>query len=780
MKRPFPAYKGDKPFVFVSYSHRDSASVFREISRLREQGFNIWYDEGIEVGREWREEIATAISGAKVLLYFVTPDSVTSENCRNEVNFAADEQIPIVTVYLKPTELPGGLRLTLSNRQAINRFDLSKADYINKLSQSLAAQTGNTLSPATAGKKPAWRWLQITVPLAVVLLLGVGFAINIVGPATQTPAVTTQSVSPEARLRSIAVLPFNNLNQDPAFDSVSDGIALDLVNGLSKIHDIRVAAATSSFAFKNQYSNVSEIGRKLKVDTVLEGSVRIIDDVARITVQLLLVEDGYQIWSESYDRPFSNVLELQDSVVAEVLNSVRLHLIDKAAVDSGEVTLGAYNLYLVARDNMRARTEGNLRQAKLQFKEALALDPEYAPAWSDLARTVILLSDLQYGDQPFVEAKAEAQQLLKRAFELEPDLASGLATEGFLYLNEGKQMEALANFHRAIADDHNDAYAHFQIAEIMAEIGNFDASLQSLEKAYQLDPRHPVIQYRLVTYYLSLKNFDGVKASVRPDQALLADALIDFRLRREAAGIEKATRYLELDEAGFAGVHLRMELARRYYYQLKNIDMAQQTISKTNTFAGRVYFQALEYPKVAYQLLRQIPDGYHTRFSRYLLVRSQLLTGRFEDSLETIGYQSVETMPIRGQVYLGLPGNELTLAFFAAYSLHELGRTDEAMALQKELMRYHRLAIEQGEPPGYFRHLARLETLAGNQERAVTLLQEALENAALDWTDLANPWYDVLRDMPGFIAIEQALYDHMNQQRQALGWQPVPLPDQPN
>lgn len=131
----------------------------------------------------------------------------------------------------------------------------------------------------------------------------------------------------EQRLRSVAVLPFQDLSQELADGSVADGVTLDLVTGLSKIHAIRVPASTSSFAFKGRYQNVSEIGKQLKVDTVLEGSVRIIENRARVTAQLLLVEDGYQIWSESYDVQFTDVLDLQDQVTAKILDSVRLHLI---------------------------------------------------------------------------------------------------------------------------------------------------------------------------------------------------------------------------------------------------------------------------------------------------------------------------------------------------------------------------------------------------------------------------------------------------------------------
>jgi hypothetical protein len=122
MDRPFPAYKGDEPYIFVSYSHSNESAVFPELVWLKEGGFNVWYDEGIEGGTEWREELGQAILRAELFLYFVTPDSVQSENCRKELNLAIDEHIPTLAVHIKQTELPAGLKLTLSDRQAIQKY----------------------------------------------------------------------------------------------------------------------------------------------------------------------------------------------------------------------------------------------------------------------------------------------------------------------------------------------------------------------------------------------------------------------------------------------------------------------------------------------------------------------------------------------------------------------------------------------------------------------------------------------------------------------------------
>ena len=126
MDRPFPAYKGDDAYIFVSYSHSNAPDVFPELTRLSGQGFNVWYDEGIEAGTEWRDEIGKAIKNASLFLYFVSPESARSENCRKEVSFADKEHIPIVTIYLKSTALPEGLDLTLSDRQAILKYEIPK------------------------------------------------------------------------------------------------------------------------------------------------------------------------------------------------------------------------------------------------------------------------------------------------------------------------------------------------------------------------------------------------------------------------------------------------------------------------------------------------------------------------------------------------------------------------------------------------------------------------------------------------------------------------------
>ena len=133
MDRPFPAYKGDDPYIFVSYAHEDTVEVFPELKWLKDQGFNIWYDEGISPGSTWREELAGAIEACDLFMLFVTPSSATSDNCLKEVNYALDEGRGILAVHLKSTDLSKGLTSCLSDRQAILKHELTNQEYKEKV-----------------------------------------------------------------------------------------------------------------------------------------------------------------------------------------------------------------------------------------------------------------------------------------------------------------------------------------------------------------------------------------------------------------------------------------------------------------------------------------------------------------------------------------------------------------------------------------------------------------------------------------------------------------------
>ena len=282
MDRPFPAYSGEEPHLFVSYSHLDSLAVFPELIWLREKGINIWYDEGIKAGSEWRQEIGTAIKSASVFLYFVSPESVLSENCRREVSFADKEKIPIIAVHLRASALPEGLDLTLSDRQAIFRYQLSREKYREKLISGITDNLhGNRpmvplIRPAVLGFYTKYAPISM---IALVMMVG-GYLLlvskndNPVNlPADETSAVTQDpsDARPDmlkTRSPSIAVLPFVNISGDVANEYFSDGLSGELLSLLAAIKELHVVARTSSFAYKGKDLDVRELGRLLNVQHV--------------------------------------------------------------------------------------------------------------------------------------------------------------------------------------------------------------------------------------------------------------------------------------------------------------------------------------------------------------------------------------------------------------------------------------------------------------------------------------------------------------------------------
>ena len=171
MKKPVTAYKGDNPYIFVSYSHVDSSVIYEELNWLQEQRFNLWYDEGIEAGTQWREELALAIESAKLFVFFVTPNSAQSENCRKELNYALNHQIPIVAVHLVPTNFSSGMDLMLSDIQAILKHEMTVEEYRRKLNARIAnylAQPIPSLAKALTREKLRLKW---PIAGAVVLSL---------------------------------------------------------------------------------------------------------------------------------------------------------------------------------------------------------------------------------------------------------------------------------------------------------------------------------------------------------------------------------------------------------------------------------------------------------------------------------------------------------------------------------------------------------------------------------------------------------------------------------
>ncbi|MFT4815110.1 MAG: TolB-like protein, partial [Cyclobacteriaceae bacterium] len=275
---------------------------------------------------------------------------------------------------------------------------------------------------------------------------------------------------PEVDAASIAVLPFINLSSDPEQEYFSDGISEELLNLFAKIPDLRVAARTSSFQFKDKNLDVPEIGKQLNVAHVLEGSVRKSGTTLRITAQLIEAESGFHLWSETYDRELVDIFAIQDEISMAIVEALSDILGVVSAADTPTIvrsdSTAAYEAYLQGNALYNRLTDKDLQAAQLQFDRAIELDPNFAPAYTGLAGTYLmrLASGSTYGTLSLAEVLTKATPLIERALELAPTLAAAHRRRGQLLNMQGRYNESVRSLRVALDFNPNDASIYNSLA----------------------------------------------------------------------------------------------------------------------------------------------------------------------------------------------------------------------------------------------------------------------------------------------------------------------------
>jgi TolB-like protein/Tfp pilus assembly protein PilF len=320
----------------------------------------------------------------------------------------------------------------------------------------------------------------------------------------QVPSEIDARSKPE-HSNTIAVLPFANLSNSDDSNYFSDGLAEELLNVLSKINGLRVAARTSAFAFKGKQASVRDIGKELNVSSILEGSVRIAGEHVRIAVQLVDVENSFHLWSETYDRTMDDIFAIQDDIAHSVVGELRDRLMgigtDKdarinVADEVARATKGrpadpeAQRLMLLGRYLLERSNEADAAKAVRYFDQALEIDPTYAICWAHLGRAFLLASSFGWHSLDIEYKKAE--EALKKALDLEPDMAEGHARLGMVrWKRDGDVREAEQSIGRALAlgPQNIDVLA---AASVMArEFARFEDALRYGMRITEIDPLNP-------------------------------------------------------------------------------------------------------------------------------------------------------------------------------------------------------------------------------------------------------------------------------------------------
>jgi len=308
------------------------------------------------------------------------------------------------------------------------------------------------------------------------------------------PVVRTAGLPKEQR--SIAVLPFVNMSADPQNEYFSDGLAEELINALAHLPGLHIAARTSAFGFKGSKRSIPQIGRELNVDTVLEGSVRRSANRLRITAQLINVADGYQLWSERYDREMKDVFTIQDEITHSIVSTLQVQLLGvrqgKGLVRRYTENVTAYNSYLKGRHFSNQRTPEAIRKAIEYFEDATQGDPNYTLAYAGLAESYAILGFYAY--IPRKEAESKAKAALMKAQELDDQLAETHFARGMIKLHYNKDWtSAEADFTRAIRSGPERALQHGYYGLFLAMMGRSEGAIEEARQAVDLDPLSPFI-----------------------------------------------------------------------------------------------------------------------------------------------------------------------------------------------------------------------------------------------------------------------------------------------
>ncbi|MCH7747570.1 MAG: protein kinase [Acidobacteria bacterium] len=290
---------------------------------------------------------------------------------------------------------------------------------------------------------------------------------------------------------SIAVLPFDNMSADPEQQYFCEGMAEEIINALTALEGLHVASRTSAFLAKAKNFDIAEIGTRLKVGAVLEGSVRKAGNRLRVTAQLINVSDGYHLWSERYDREMGDVFAVQDEIARSVVGQLRVKLLGVSGASLVKRTtddLEAYHFYLKGRYHLNQRTEDALNRGIQFFEEAIARDPNYAGAYAGLADGYTLLGPAGYGETQS-HTMARARTCAMRALELDDQLAEAHSALGFLLFRlDWDWTHAETELRRAIQLNAGYAPAHHRLALALVVQGRSDEAVSEISRAVELDP----------------------------------------------------------------------------------------------------------------------------------------------------------------------------------------------------------------------------------------------------------------------------------------------------
>jgi len=407
------------------------------------------------------------------------------------------------------------------------------------------------------------------------------------GTTPETPTVETVSE------QSIAVLPFVNMSDDASNEYFSDGLSEELLNLLARIPNFHVAARTSSFSFKGEKIDIPAVAKKLNVANVLEGSVRKAGNHIRITAQLINATDGYHLWSETFDRTLEDIFAVQDEIARSVVDALKIRLLGEVP-RARETDPEAYSLYLQGMYFVTSGERGRFEHALTAFRQALDIDPHYAPAWSGLAHTYWY--QVSYGVLAIEPGMKLSVAAVDRALDLDDTLVEALAVKALLSLSFGLDWrKAKAAIARGLELEPGNARIVLQAGGLAKAQGRFEEAEKLLRQAISLDPLNTTAHIWISLVFIAQNRFDeareilGQVLALNPQRAVAHQIL--GRILLLEGRHEKAMKEFEREPEGFWR-EIGTEWALFSLGRLKEADKKLESL--VSAYANSAQFQIAE------------------------------------------------------------------------------------------------------------------------------------------------------------------------------------------
>ena len=504
------------PDIFLSYNREDQAAARRFAEAFASEGFEVWWDTTLRAGEAYDEVTEAALNEARAVVVLWSPRSVVSRWVRAEAT-QADRNKTLIPVTIEPCKRP--IMFELTQTAELSHWE---GDVRDKAWQAFLADVK--------------RFVQSGAPASA--------------PARPSPDEAAVPTRPD-RL-SVCVLPFANMSGDPEQEYFADGISEDIITDLSKVSALAVISRNSAFTFKGKHVDLPQVARQLDVSHVLEGSVRKAGNRVRITAQLIDGATNGHVWAERYDRDLDDIFALQDEISQEIVRALKLTLFPeekKAIEDRGVSNVAAYDLYLRARALRHQQGPVELRRSIEIFREALALDPGFVPAWRGLHDAH--QDAIVYAAEPPEEAIDGMAEAAERILALTPDAwwSHDLRSRQFARRHRWAEAESAARTAMSLAPA-----SELQGLEgyfiVLCSTGRFKEAVDILEEYRRGDP-------------LSLFVSTGIQACYHA-AGRLAETEAEYERSKDLAGDREIPEHFAMFRALLRGdMAAARDLARR-------------------------------------------------------------------------------------------------------------------------------------------------------------------------------------------------------------------------